>query len=221
VQILRIELVDEHELCRRGLRAFLDDTPGVECVAEAADMRTALELARTAKPDLAVIDLFLPGAGGAGLVREMRRQYPSCRVLVLTSHASEMHALEALEAGAFGYALKDQKGAEILEAIRVVGRGGMYLAPRFPRTLLDRAQKGRTRPRLRKGPVGELSTREREVFDLAVRAFTNDGIASELGISVKTVETHRARINRKLSVHSTGELVRFAALNGLLARKVE
>jgi DNA-binding NarL/FixJ family response regulator len=221
VQELHILLVDEHALCRRGLKALLGEMPEVASIVEASDARTAIELARETEPHLAIIDLFLPGAGGAGLVRDFRRHHPECHVLVVTAHASELYALEALEAGALGYALKDQKTDELLEAIRMVARGEPYLAPRFPRTLLDRVQKGRTRPRARRGPLGELSAREREVFDLAVRAFTNDGIATELGISVKTVETHRARINRKLGVHSTGELVRFAALNGLLVRKAE
>jgi DNA-binding NarL/FixJ family response regulator len=221
VQELRILLVDEHELCRRGIKALLAETPGVTFVAETGDAKSAIDFARDVKPNLAIIDLFLPGAGGAGLVRDLRRHRPECQILVLTAHASELYALEALEAGALGYALKDQKTDEIIEAIQTVARAEPYLAPRFPRTLIERVQKGRTRPRTRRGPLGELSAREREVFDLAVRAFTNDGIATELGISVKTVETHRARINRKLGVHSTGELVRFAALNGLLVRKAE
>ena len=210
--------MDEHELCRRGLCSILPHLSGVELIVEAGDARGAIQQARSAQPNLVITDLFFPGAGGVGLVRELKRTLPHCRILVLTVNRSEALALEAFQAGASGFALKEQKVDELVEAIRAVVRGEVYLAPHFPRTILDPVPLGASRA-LRAGPLGDLSAREREVFDLAVRAFTNDGIATELGISVKTVETHRARINRKLRVHSTAELVRFAALNDLLAKR--
>jgi two-component system response regulator NreC len=210
-------LVDDHELFRQGLRAALDATADFVVVAEASDARSALEAARTSQPDIAVLDVSLPGAGGIALARDLRRSEPNCKILMLTMHVSEPFVLEALDAGALGYAIKDQRTSEIMEAIRTVARGELYLAPRIPRSVLERHQKGNYRPEA--GPLSELSVREREVFDLVVRGFTNESAATELGISVKTVETHRARINRKLSVHSTGELVRFAALHGLILRR--
>ncbi len=186
-------------------------------VGEAADARSALDVARTAEPDVGVLDLSLPGAGGIALARDLLRYSPRCRILMLTMHVSEPYVLEALDAGALGYAIKDQRTSEIIDAIQTVARGEMYLPPRLGSSILERYRDGRRKQGA--GPLAELSDREREVFDLAVRGFTNENIASELGISIKTVETHRARINRKLGVHSTGELVRFAALHGLILRK--
>jgi DNA-binding NarL/FixJ family response regulator len=213
----RLLLVDDHELFRQGLKAALEAAADFVVVAEAADARSALEAARTSQPDIAILDVSLPGAGGVALARDLLRYEPSCKIMMLTMHVSEPYVLEAFDAGARGYAIKDQRTTEIIDAIRTVARGEIYLAPRIPRSVLERHQSGSYR--LDSGPLGELSVREREVFDLAVRGFTNESIASELGISVKTVETHRARINRKLRVHSTGELVRFAALHGLILRR--
>jgi DNA-binding NarL/FixJ family response regulator len=214
----RLVLVDDHELFREGLKTALQAASDFVVVGEASNARSALDVARTSSPDVAIVDVSLPGAGGIALARDLLRNSPRCKILMLTMHTSEPYVLEALDAGALGYAIKDQRTSEIIEAIRTVARGEIYLAPRIPGSVLERYQTGRTRDDL--GPLGELSVREREVFDLVVRGFTNESVANELGISVKTVETHRARINRKLHVHSTGELVRFAALHGLILRRI-
>ncbi len=133
---------------------------------------------------------------------------------MLSIHGTDENVMEALAAGALGYALKDQLAEEIVTAIRVVASGEHYLAPKIPKAVLERHRRGED---ARASPLKELSAREREVFDLVVRGFTNESAARELTISVKTVETHRARINRKLGVHSTEALVRFAAMRGLLS----
>jgi two-component system response regulator NreC len=211
---LRIALVDDHVLFRDGLRALVSAEGDLLVVAEASDARTAFPLLEETTPDVLVVDVTLPGSSGIVLTREVLRRLPTCRVLVLTMHASEEYVIEAFAAGATGYALKSQPAAEVLEAIRTVGSGRSYLAPTLPRPGLDdaggkRRDDGGTR-------LDELSPREREIFDLLVRSHSNREIAKHLYISVKTVETHRASINRKLGVHSTAELIRFAALRGLV-----
>jgi two-component system response regulator NreC len=203
---LRIALVDDHVLFRDGLRALVSAAGDLLVVAEASDARTALLLLEAANPDVLVVDVTLPGSSGIALAREVLRLLPKCRVLVLTMHASEEYVIHALAAGATGYALKSQPAGEVIEAIRAVGHGRPYLAPTLPR---PRREDGDTR-------LDELSPREREIFDLLVQSHSNRSIAQHLFISVKTVETHRASINRKLGVHSTAEIVRFAALRGLV-----
>lgn len=176
-----------------------------------------LEQLDTAKPAVVVLDVSLPGMNGFAVTRELRRRDPRCKVMMLSIHGTDENVIEALDAGARGYALKDQLAEEIVAAVRIVARGDYYLAPKIPKAVLDRHLRRRRGEEPKSSPLEELSNREREVFDLVVRGFTNESASRELTISVKTVETHRARINRKLAVHSTAELVRFAAMRGLLS----
>jgi two-component system response regulator NreC len=135
---------------------------------------------------------------------------------MLTMHSSEFFVSRAFAAGVSGYAVKTQAPEEILDAIRTVARGETYLAPKFSHLFAHQSDTRRA-PVVSNSPLEELSRREREIFDLIVRGFTNEGMAGTLSISVKTVETHRSHINRKLRVHSTGELIRLAALHGLIS----
>lgn len=213
---VRIALLDDHQLFRDGLSAVLSGHPDLTVVAEASTGRSLLDQLTGAKPTLVVLDVSLPGMNGFAVSREIRRRDPGCLQMMLSMHGSDENVNEALGAGARGYALKDQLAPDILSAIRAVARGEYYLAPKIPQTLLQR-HFGKDRNSEPKSPLDELSTREREVFNLVVRGFTNEALSRELIISVKTVETHRARINKKLGVHSTADLVRFAARRGLLA----
>jgi two-component system, NarL family, response regulator NreC len=194
-------------------------------VAEAGTGRSLLDQLTAAKPTLVVLDVSLPGMNGFAVTREIRRRDPQCLAMMLSMHGSDENVNEALGAGARGYALKDQLAPDILSAIRAVARGEYYLAPKIPQALLQRHlgkdRNGHACNGAAKSPIDELSTREREVFNLVVRGFTNEALSRELIISVKTVETHRARINKKLGVHSTADLVRFAARRGLLADNPE
>lgn len=211
---LRIALVDDHVLFRDGLRALLSAEGDLEVVAEAGDARTALPLIEATSPDVVVVDVTLPGTSGITLMREILQVLPNCRVLALTMHASEEYIIQALAAGAMGYALKSQGALEVIEAIRTVGRSRPYLAASLPRPPVDAA--GAWRRDEAGSKLDDLSPREREIFDLLVQGNSNRSIAQQLFISVKTVETHRASINRKLGVHSTAEIMRFAALRGLV-----
>lgn len=214
---MKLVLVDDHRLFREGLRAVLSREADIEIVGEAASARDAYTVIEETKPDVVIIDVSLPGNDGFAATREILRRVPTCKILVLTMHANEDYAAQALSAGASGYALKDQATDDVVNAIRAVARNETYFAPRFSvDALVDYIQQRARRGGEKRTPLDELTTREQEIFNLAVRGFSNEGIAGELGISVKTVETHRARINRKLNVHCTGDLVRLAARHGLI-----
>jgi DNA-binding NarL/FixJ family response regulator len=206
---IHLVLLDDHPLFREGLRAVLDADGDFAVLGEAPDARSALALVEEVRPDVVVADVSLPSTSGIEFAREMARRAGDARVLVLTMHAKPELAAEAFEAGARGYALKTELPETIMEAIRCVARGELYLSPAIPRSALER--------RTTTDPLGELSPREREIFMLVVRGFSNENIARELDISVKTVQTHRAKINQKLGLHSTGDIVRFAALRGLIS----
>jgi DNA-binding NarL/FixJ family response regulator len=206
--MLRIALIDDHVIFREGLRALLQAHSDLTVVADSGDAREVYALLETAAPHVAVVDLSLRGSSGFVATREIVRRAPQCRVLVLTMHTGEEHAVRAFAAGASGYALKDQSGVEVVEAIRAVAAGRRYLAPSLPPAVLDGIG-ART-------SLEGLTEREREVFDLILQAKSNREIAAYLCISIKTVETHRAAINRKLGAHSTADLVRIAARLGLI-----
>jgi two-component system response regulator NreC len=215
--MLTVALVDDHPLFREGLRAVLSSQPDLQVVAEASDSKAACQSIAAVRPSVVVIDMTLPDGDGIAATHEVLRQSPGTRVLMLTMHTSEFFVSRAFAAGASGYAVKTQSVDEVLEAIRVVARGETYLAPHFSHLFTRPDDPRRTPVASLTGPLQELSRREREIFDLIVRGFTNDAMAATLSISVKTVETHRSHINRKLRVHSTGELIRLAALNGLVS----
>lgn len=204
----RVALIDDHAVVREGLRAVLREVGGFEVVGEASDATHAVDLVRREAPDVAITDVVLEGSSGILAAVELMRAAPRSRTLMYSMYAETGHIVQALAAGVRGYALKSQPMIEIVDAVRTVAAGGFYLAPAIPRSVLDEREQ---RPLL-----SALSRREREVFELAARGASNDAVARELGISIKTVETHRARINKKLDVHSPAELVRFAARHGLV-----
>ena len=209
---VRLLVVDDHALFREGLRALLQSAPDLEIVGEAGEARQAVTMAGRILPDLITLDVGLPGSNGLAIIPDLRRVTPRSRILLLTMHTTHEYVRLALAAGAHGYAVKDQTAPEIVAALRTVAGGERYLAPQLPQGLLmERSSQ------ITGGPLHALSPREREIFDLAVRGFSNQGIAGELFISVKTVETHRAHINKKLGVHSAAELIRFAARHGLVS----
>jgi two-component system response regulator NreC len=213
---VRVALVDDHQLFRDGLRTLLNAQPEMEVVGEAADASSAYGTVDSTSPDVVVMDVALPGVSGIAAAREILRRDPKRRLMFLTMHAEEEFVVQGLSAGAIGYALKHQPASQVLEAIQDVARGQSYLCSRISRFIVDdhlRLRRGESTVR---GPCDSLSPREKEVFDLLVRGFSNDNIGGQLCVSVKTVETHRAHILKKLRLHSMVELVRFAALHNLL-----
>lgn len=214
---LSVVIVDDHQLFRDGLRCVISHTQDMTVVGEAADAREAYAVVEATKPDVVVVDVGLHGINGIGVIRELIRRERKQKTLVLTMHAEEEFVGQALAAGATGYALKHQPQREIIDAIRDVAEDKVYLSPRISRGVVEDYLRMRTGERGPTGPLAVLSPREREVFDLLVRGYSNEGVSSELCISVKTVETHRAHILKKLRLHSLVELVRFAARHNLVS----
>ena len=207
----RVMLVDAHAVTRTGFRVLLETRELAKVVGEAGDARSAYELADREKPDVAVLEVRLPGEDGIAAIRELKRRVNAMRFLVTASSMRRDQVRDALAAGAHGLALKDQREEELLAAFELVARGATYLAPELA---MWKPEGKRTRDD--NTPLGGLSHRERDICDLFLRGFTSRDVARELCISIKTVETHRTHIYAKLGVHSMTDLVRYAARNAVL-----
>ena len=212
--VLKVALVDDHPVYRAGLRAVLSAQEDLAVVAEAGNAYDAYAAVDETQPDLVLLDVALPGTSGLTAARELLRRSPGRRVLMVSMRVEEDAVADALTVGALGFAGKDQPVHELLEAVRAVAQGRPYLPPQVSAHALEERLHLR---RERRGPLGSLSPREREIFDLLVSGFGNEAIAGQLTISKRTVETHRSRILKKLHVHSAVELLRLAARHGLLA----
>ena len=197
----------------------MDSTEDLTLVAEAGDARAGFGAVDAHKPEVLVMDVSLPGMSGIHALPEVRRRAGRTRVLLVADWARERDVLEALSGGALGFASKNDGSQELLEAIRAVGHGQTYVAPAFRRFMaLEPARMARGQRVLEGDVLHVLSPREREVLDLVVRGWRNRAIARELCVSIKTVDTHRTRINRKLGCNGASELIRFAAENDLIRR---
>jgi DNA-binding NarL/FixJ family response regulator len=214
---LRVVLVDDHELVRQGVQALLQRETDIEVVGQAADGLAALELVERVRPDILVADLMLPGLGGLELTRQAARRSPGTRIVVLSMHAAEPLVLEALDRGASAYVLKDAGIAELVRAIREAARGRRYLSP----PLSDKAVSAYAwrREGAAPDPYEALTPRERQVLHLAAEGLTNAAVAKRLGISVRTAETHRARVLHKLALRNQTDLVRWAIDRGIIPLK--
>lgn len=210
---IRILLVDDHAVLRAGLRALLDAEKDMEVVGEAATGEDGLTMAGTIRPDVVVMDLSMPGMGGLEATRQLAA-LGEMRVLVLTMHGEEEHLLPVLEAGGSGYVNKRSADEELIEAIRTVARGDVFLYPNAAKLLLQGYRgKGDSEE---DDPLERLTDREREVLGFTAEGFSSAEIGRKLFISPKTVDTYRSRIMEKLGLHHRSELVRFALQQGLL-----
>jgi DNA-binding NarL/FixJ family response regulator len=210
---LRILLADDHTIVRQGLVSILKEVDDFEVVAEAADGNEAVDKALLTKPDVVVLDVTMPRLNGIEAARRIHKAVPESRILVLTMHEDQEYVLKMVRAGASGYLVKDGAASELVNAIRALHAGQGYFGPQASRALAEDYQ-GR-RPAA-EDPFAQLTDREREVFQLLVEGRTNAQVAEVLCISAKTVDNHRTRLMEKLGVHSSVELVRFAAKQGLL-----
>jgi NarL family two-component system response regulator LiaR len=191
---VRVLLVDDHQVVRQGLRAFLQLQPDIEVAGEAADGKAALAVAAATSPDVVLMDLVMPDGDGISAIRELAAAMPGARVLVLSTFAAEEHVFAAMEAGADGYLLKDVEPDALAEAIREVHRGRPVLHPDVAAHLMRRAADPAG------PPLERLTPREREVLHLVVEGFANKQIARRLLITEKTVKTHVSSILQKLGV---------------------
>jgi len=209
---IRLLLVDDHPLVREGIRSCLHPHKQLEIVGEAADGREALVKAKELNPDIVLMDINLPRTNGLEATRLLHREAPQTRVLILTVHNNKEYVLQIVQAGARGYVLKDTSPKELVQAIEQVNRGEAFFSPDVAHFVLNDYVTSSGR---RKSGEEELSDREREVLALIAEGYSNKSIASKLGLSVRTVETHRARIMRKLNIHSTAGLTKFAISQGM------
>lgn len=210
-EMIRVALCDDHAVVRSGLRRIVADEPGFEVVGEAGTAEEAVAVARAERPDVFVMDLGLPGTSGIEATRQVVEVSPETAILVLTVHDDVAYLRKAFDAGARGYLVKDAADVELVQAIRQVAAGEEYVHPRLGAALLSPSAAGHL-----VGPGGELSERELEVLRLVALGNTNAEIATELYVSVRTVETHRAHVQQKLGIKARAELVRYAREHGLL-----
>jgi two-component system response regulator NreC len=206
---IRVILADDHLIVRQGLRMVLEKEQ-IEVLGEASDGIEAIRLIQELLPGIAVLDLDMPGLDGLAVLREAARLSPQTRAIILTRHMEEPYAVEALRIGARGYVLKTQASTDLVAAIRHVDRGEVYLSPKISKAVV-RSYLNNT-----EGQNGKLSVRERQVLQLVGEGHSTKKIASLLGISVKTADTHRTKLMEKLDIHQTAGLVRYAIRNGLL-----
>ena len=205
---IQILLADDHVLVRQALR-FLLERAGMAVIGEASDGQEALEMAHEQPPDVAVLDLGMPRLNGLETARRLRDACPQTKIIVLTGHTEDSYVLEAVQAGVVGYVVKTQATLDLVQAIRDVLQGGVYLSPQVSRTVVTAYL---TRSDL---PPDPLTSREREVLQRIAEGETTKEIAWRLDLSVKTVESHRTRLMHKLDIHETATLVRYAIRRGL------
>lgn len=216
-QPIRVLVCDDHAVVREGIRHVLAGEPGFDVVAEAATGEQALALAREYRPDVVVLDVTMPGESGLRVAPRLRAAVPGARVLILSMHDNAEYVREGVRAGASGYVLKDSAAAELRLAVRAVHAGGTYFSTPAARGLSHPTP---AEPEADEPPPSDvLTARERDVLDGIARGLTNKEIAGELGISHRTVETHRESLMRKLGIRTVAGLTRYVLDQGLPARE--
>lgn len=216
VTIIRVLLADDHAVLRSGLKMMLDARSDMTIVGEAGDGVDVLPLALATNPDIILLDLTMPRLGGLETLPLLRQQAPDARILILTMHDDQAYLRQALRMGASGYVLKRAADVELIAAIHAVMRGDVYVHPSMTRSLLEEMIPEREDGTAEEDAWRSLSEREQEVLRLVALGHTNQEIAEQLTLSVKTVETYRARGMEKLALRSRAALVRYALAHGLL-----
>ena len=205
---IRVLLADDHTILRDGIRALLEDQADIEVIGEAKDGRATVEMTAKLQPDVVVMDIAMPLLNGLEATRQIQRDFPQVKVLILTMHENEEYIRRVLAAGALGYVLKDAAARDLLGAIRSVYQGEAVLSPAIPRLVIeDYLRWGDIRP---PDSSNGLTSREREVLQLIAEGYTNKEIAEILCISIKTVQSHRTNLMSKLDLHDRGELIKYA-----------
>jgi DNA-binding NarL/FixJ family response regulator len=210
--LIKVLLADDHSIVRAGLRRLIEESEDMEVVAEAADGKEAIRLVHQTMPDVAVIDISMPGMDGLEVVQQLHTYYPQKPILILTMHEEAQFVVRAIEAGAMGYITKQSAPEQLAEAIRKVHAGSCYLTEDAVEMLALRVARG-SRDR---SPLDSLSTRELQVLRRLALGHTNHEIAAAYNISVKTVDTYRLRLLKKLNLRNNAELSRFAIQNRLI-----
>lgn len=211
---IRILLADDHTLIRAGVRALLENIEGMEVVAEASDGRVAMELAAQHTPDVLLTDIAMPGLNGLEAITRIKKLHDRLQIVILSMHTSEEYVREALSAGASGYVVKGADPSELELALRSVMRGEIYLSPAISKSIVSQFLKQST-PEA--DSTKDLTSRQREILQLIAEGKTTKDIAQLLDLSIKTVETHRTELMKRLDIHDVAGLVRYAIRRGLIS----
>jgi DNA-binding NarL/FixJ family response regulator len=212
VDRIRVLIADDHTLVRAGIRSLLEKLPDIVVLAEAANGREVLRLVVEHRPQIVLMDIAMPELNGIETTRQLTEEHPNVRAIILSIHSEEEHVYQALRAGASGYLLKGTSIEELELAIRSVARGEIFLSPQVSRPVIDEYIRRTHASR----PGDNLSVRQRQVLQLIAEGNNMKQVALELGISVKTVETHRAQLMTRLDIHDVAGLVRYAIKTGLV-----
>jgi DNA-binding NarL/FixJ family response regulator len=216
---ITVLLADDHRVVREGLRALLDATPDIMVVGEADTGRLAVQLAQKLKPDVVVMDLAMPQLNGVEATRQIMRDTPTARVLILSSYHHDENVAQLIEHGAAGYLVKQAATNDLIRAIHEVKKGNSFFSPCISKNLLERCRDSEGNgSEAKKGD--HLTSREAEVLQLIAESYANKQIADVLGISIKTVEKHRQQLMDKLNIHETAGLTRHAIASGTIERTV-
>lgn len=210
---IRVLIVDDHPVVRKGLDSCLSRRPGIRIVGEAADGEEAAKLARELIPDVVLMDIDLPRMNGLAVTELLRKEAPNVKVLVLSVHTNKEFIFRIIQSGAQGYVSKEAAPEELVRAIESVWRGESFFAPEIAQAALKELVTSAGRRK----PFAALTSRELEVLALIAHGRSNKEVASSLGIGVRTIETHRERIMRKLGIHTIAGLTRFAIQNGVIS----
>jgi DNA-binding NarL/FixJ family response regulator len=213
---LRLLVADDHEVVRKGLCALLEEQPGWEIAAEASDGREAVEKAKKVKPDISVLDIGMPLLNGLEAARQILKEVANTKILILTMHDSDSLIREVLNAGARGYVLKTDAGSDLVTAVDALRRNKTFFTPKVAQMVLDGYLKKDPKPDEIEAPGARLTPRQREIVQLLAEGKSSKEVAVSLCLSVKTAETHRANIMRRLNCHSVSELVRYAIRNKII-----
>jgi DNA-binding NarL/FixJ family response regulator len=218
---ISVLLVDDHPVVREGLRALLAAEEDVEVIAEAENGRKAVKLANELRPDVVIMDVAMPLLNGMEATRQIVRSLPATRVLVLSTYGQDDYIRQVARAGASGYLVKHTAASDLLKAIREVYAGNAFFGPAVAQSLREQCREAAERgPAPANNPI-TLTSREAEVLQLIAEGFANKQVASELGISVKTVEKHRQQVMNKLKIHDIAGLTRYAVRNGFVEQIVQ
>ncbi len=212
---IRVVLADDHHLVRAGIRSLLEGLAGVEVVAETGDGREAIELVRLHRPNLVLMDITMGGMNGLDATAQLIREFPQLRIIILSMHANDEYVRHALQSGAAAYLLKDSATAELELAVRAVALGQNYLSPAISRQVVEDYLGGQSDTQA--GPLTQLTPRQREVLQLIAEGKTTKQTAALLKVSIKTVETHRAKLMERLAIHDVPGLVRYAVRHGVVS----
>jgi DNA-binding NarL/FixJ family response regulator len=213
---LKLLLADDHEIVRQGLRSMLEAQRDCAVVGEAADGRQAVAMTKELNPDIVILDIGMPSLNGLEATRQILKIRPQTKVLILTMHESDSVIREVLDAGARGYILKTDAGRDLVSAVESLRRNKTFFTSRVSQMILDGFLKGDTRPRDSESDGIRLTPRQREIVQLLAEGKSSKEVAVALDLSVKTAETHRANIMRKLDCHSVSEVVRYAIRNKII-----